>query len=156
MVGEQVKTRIEVAQEAADARDVAAGVEVTTPEGVRYTDLRVGGGQSPPKGYLVILAYKAYANGELFEDTTARGKPIVFLFGSRPFTGGMCPGVEIALRTMRAGGKRRVVVPPALGFGDGGTTLRPTEHVPEKQGVVPPGAELVYELDLQRVSIPPS
>ena len=57
---------------------------------------------------------------------------------------------------MKAGGKRKVVIPAALGFGDRGTTLRPTEHVPEKQGVVPPGAELEYELELIRVSIPPS
>ena len=57
---------------------------------------------------------------------------------------------------MRAGGVRRVIVPPSLGFGDRGAVLRPTEHVPDKQGVVPPGATLVYELSLQRVSIPPS
>jgi FKBP-type peptidyl-prolyl cis-trans isomerase len=57
---------------------------------------------------------------------------------------------------MKAGGKRKVVIPAKLGFGESGTTLRPTEHVPEKQGVVPPGAELEYELELIRVSIPPS
>ena len=49
-----------------------------------------------------------------------------------------------------------MTVPPALGFGDQGLTLRPTEHVPEKQGLVPPGAELIFELELVRVSIPPS
>lgn len=49
-----------------------------------------------------------------------------------------------------------MVVPPQLGFGEHGVTLRPTEHVPEKQGVVPPGATLEYELTLVRVSIPPS
>lgn len=92
----------------------------------------------------------------MFEDTKSRGKPIVFLYGSRPFTGGLCSGAELALSTMKAGGKRKVVIPANLGFGESGTTLRPTEHVPEKQGVVPPGAELEYELELIRVSIPPS
>jgi FKBP-type peptidyl-prolyl cis-trans isomerase len=57
---------------------------------------------------------------------------------------------------MKAGGKRKVIIPSNLGFGESGTTLRPTEHVPEKQGQVPPGAELEYELELIRVSIPPS
>lgn len=57
---------------------------------------------------------------------------------------------------MKAGGRRRVTVPPSLGFGDKGTVLRPTEHVPEKQGVVKPGASLEYELVLERVSVPPS
>lgn len=49
-----------------------------------------------------------------------------------------------------------MTVPPKLGFGDQGAVLRPTEHVPDKQGEVPPGATLEYELSLIRVSIPPS
>ena len=55
-----------------------------------------------------------------------------------------------------AGGKRRVTVPPSRGFGADGGVLRPTEHVPDKDGVIPPDATLEYELELQRVSIPPS
>lgn len=156
VVSEQVKTRLEQADEATNTKNVAAPKEITTPEGIRYTDLKVGGGAPPQKGYLMVLDFQAYADGQLFEDTKARGKPIVFFFGGRPFTGGVCPGVEIALRGMRGGGRRRVVVPPALGFGENGTTLRPTEHEPGKQGVVPPNAELIYELELLRVSIPPS
>ncbi len=49
-----------------------------------------------------------------------------------------------------------VVIPPELGFGASGTVLRPTEHVPDKAGVVPPSATLEYELELMQVSIPPS
>lgn len=59
----------------------------------------------PPAGYIVVVDYKAYADGQLFEDTTARGKPIVFLYGKRPFSGGMCLGVEQALATMRTGAR---------------------------------------------------
>ena len=55
-----------------------------------------------------------------------------------------------------SGGVRKVTVPPELGFGQDGFVLRPTEHVPEKQGAVPPGATLEYELSLLRVSIAPS
>lgn len=83
-------------------------------------------------------------------------QPIVFTFGSRPFTGGMCRGTEIALADMRAGGRRLVVVPPELGFGPEGNVLRSTRHVGDKQGVIPPNATLEYELELVRVSIPPS
>jgi len=43
------------------------------------------------------------ADGKVFEDTKERGKPIVFRYGSRPITGGLCQGVEEALSTMRAG-----------------------------------------------------
>lgn len=60
------------------------------------------------------------------------------------------------MATMRAGGRRRIVVPPALAFGQQGAVLRPTEHVPDKQGIIPGGVELEYELELVRVSIPPS
>lgn len=156
VIGEQIKTRLEVASEEANTREVADAREVVTPQGLRYTDLKLGGGAPPQPGYIVVLDYKGYADGRLFEDTTARGKPIVFLYGKRPFAGGMCAGVEQALAGMRAGGRRRVTVPPELGFGDRGITLRPTEHVPEKAGTVPPGATLEYELTLVRVSIPPS
>lgn len=64
VVGEQVKTRLEVAAEEARTKDISDGKEVLTPEGLRYTDLRIGGGSRPQKGYLVILDYKAYANGK--------------------------------------------------------------------------------------------
>lgn len=60
------------------------------------------------------------------------------------------------MASMKAGGKRVITVPPEAGFGDKGFTLRPTEHVPDKQGIIPPGAALEYELELVRVSIPPS
>ncbi|KAI7840548.1 hypothetical protein COHA_005703 [Chlorella ohadii] len=146
VLSEQIKTRLEIASEEANTREVADAPEVVTPEGLRYRDLKIGGGSPPIPGYIVVLDYKGYANGELFEDTTARRKPIVFLYGKRPFSGGMCLGR----------GRRRVTIPPELGFGNQGLTLRPTEHVPEKAGIVPPGATLEYELSLVRVSIPPS
>ena len=47
-------------------------------------------------------------------------------------------------------------MPPTHGFGPSGGVLRPTEHVPDKSGVIAPDAQLTYELELQRVSIPPS
>ncbi len=47
-------------------------------------------------------------------------------------------------------------VPASKGFGASGAVLRPTEHVPEKSGVIPPDAELEYDIELIRVSIPPS
>ncbi|GFR48721.1 hypothetical protein Agub_g10678 [Astrephomene gubernaculifera] len=155
-LGEQIKTRMEVANEVNGTKEVQDAPEVVLPSGVRYRDLRVGGGQSPLKGYLVVLDYTATTDGVQFESTRARGKPIVYLYGSRPFTGGMCAGLEQALATMRAGGRRIVTVPADLGFGERGAVLRPTEHVPDKKGLVPPGATLVYDVELVRVSIPPS
>lgn len=158
VVSEQIKTRREIASEKENTKYVADAVQksYTTPEGIKITDLKLGGGAQPGKGDLIVLDFKAYADGVLFEDTKSRGKPIVFLYGSRPFTGGINKGVEIALATMKAGGKRIAEIPSSLGFGNDGAVIRPTEHAPDKRGVVPGRASLKYELDLVRVSIPPS
>lgn len=92
----------------------------------------------------------------MFEDTTERGKPIVFPFRSRPFTGGMNAGVEEVLADMRAGGKRHCTVPPSLGFGDKSYSIKGTLHGGDKGGVVPPNSTLEYDLTLTRVSIAPN
>ncbi len=88
------------------------------------------------------------ANDVVFEDTKASGKPAIFFFGAST-PAGLCAGAEQALSTMRAGGKRIVIVPSELGFQDKGIVLRPGSSVP-------PDAELRYELELVRVSPPPS
>lgn len=95
-------------------------------------------------------------NGEIIEDTFKRGKPIVFPFRSRPFTGGICAGCEEALSTMKAGGKRLVTVPPQVGFGSAAYSVRGTRHAADKDVVVPANSTLEYELNLIRVSLPPS
>ena len=59
----QVKTRLEVAAEASNTREVQGEVEVALPSGLRYTDLRLGGGAAPQPGDLVVLQYKASADG---------------------------------------------------------------------------------------------
>ena len=59
-----MKTRIELAEAEANTKDIIAE-EIVTPEGLRYLDSRIGGGAPPQKGYLIVLDYKAYANGTL-------------------------------------------------------------------------------------------
>ncbi|KAK9831804.1 hypothetical protein WJX74_009971 [Apatococcus lobatus] len=117
VVSEQFKTRREVSEEASGTQDVQDAPEVTLPSGVRYKDLRIGGGTPVQKGFLVVLDYQGTTGSEVFEDTQKRGKPIVFVSGSRPFTGGLCIGAEEGLAGMRGGGRRRVTVPADRGFG---------------------------------------
>jgi FKBP-type peptidyl-prolyl cis-trans isomerase len=161
VVSEQIKTRIEQAEESKNTREIAVGeeAEVVLPSGLRVTDLKIGGGARPEGGLLAILDFTLRADGAVVEETRAGGKPIVLLFGGRPLRGGICEGAEQALAGMHAGGRRRVVIPAgsALGFPDG-AALRSTRHVPDKDARegVPPGAELVYDLELLRVSVPPS
>ena len=163
VISEQVKTRLEVASEGANTR-VASGDETQWvalsegEEGLRYQDIRVGGGSLPRNGDIVALHFIGTEAGaeKPWYNTYAEGKPIVFLYGSRPFAGGMCAGVEMALASMRAGGKRIIEVPSQLGFGERGLQLRGTRHVSEKDARVEPGSDLRYEIELVKVSIAPS
>ncbi|RLN40134.1 peptidyl-prolyl cis-trans isomerase FKBP17-2, chloroplastic-like [Panicum miliaceum] len=153
VVSEQLETRFEVAQQQANTKDVEQEQEVVLPNGIRYYELRVGGGDVPRPGDLVVidLQGRVAGGGEAFVDTFGEGKrPLALVMGSRPYTRGMCDGVEYVLRSMRAGGKRRVVVPPGLGFGDDGADFG-EEHVQ-----IPPGATLEYVVQVDKVSIAPA
>jgi len=158
VVAEQTKTRLEVANETKNTKEATDAKEVVLGNGLRVLDLKVGGGQRPFNGALVLLNYRGIVRdtGEVFEDTFARGKPIVYSYGSRPFTGGLCKGVELGLADMRNGGRRKIIVPPDLGFGTEGFALQGTRHVEDKKGRIPPNATLEYEVELLRVSIAPS
>ena len=172
------KATVEASGELAAPRLLARGVTVR--------DVRIGGGAPVSKGMLLLLNVKARVVGgsgsgsgnegsgsennnssgspspssssssSYFIDTSAPGaKPLVLLFGTK-LSGGICPGAELALSDMRAGGRRIALVPAAAGFGGNGFTAKPTEHVPEKRGEVPPGADLEYDIEVVRVSVPPS
>lgn len=67
VVSEQLKTRYEIATEESGQKNISkdSQKEVVTPEGLRYVDLRIGGGSFPAKGLLVVLHFRAYADGEL-------------------------------------------------------------------------------------------
>lgn len=113
--------------------------------------MRVGGGAIPRKGDLVVIDIKGSVQGDgVFVDTFGRDKkPQALVVGSRPYSKGMCEGVEIALRSMKNGGKRRVIVPPQLGFGDEGADFGSGFRIP-------PNATLEYIVEVEKVSIAPS
>ncbi|KAF3437191.1 hypothetical protein FNV43_RR19944 [Rhamnella rubrinervis] len=152
VVSEQIKTRLEVSQQEANTRNVEKQEEVVLPNGIRYYELRVGGGASPRPGDLVVIDIqgKVEGSGEVFVDTFENEKkPLALVMGSRPYSKGVCEGIEIVLRTMKAGGKRRVLVPPSLGFRENGADLG--------SGVqIPPMATLEYVVEVDRVSIAPA
>ncbi|XP_071716185.1 peptidyl-prolyl cis-trans isomerase FKBP17-2, chloroplastic-like isoform X1 [Rutidosis leptorrhynchoides] len=151
VVSEQVKTRFEVNQQEANTRDVEKEEEVVLPNGIRYYELRVGGGAIPRKGDLVVIDIKGSVQGDgVFVDTFGRDKkPLALVVGSRPYSKGMCEGVEMVLRSMKNGGKQRVIVPPQLGFGDEGADFGSGFRIP-------PNATLEYIVEVEKVSIAPS
>ncbi|XP_010274701.1 PREDICTED: peptidyl-prolyl cis-trans isomerase FKBP17-2, chloroplastic [Nelumbo nucifera] len=152
VLSEQIKTRLEVSQQEANTRDVEKEEEVVLPNGIRYYEMRVGGGASPRPGDLVVIDLKGNVegSGEVFVDTFGGDKkPLALVMGSRPYTKGMCEGIEYVLRSMKAGGKRRVVIPPSMGFGEKGADLG--------SGVqIPPFSTLEYTVEVDKVSIAPA
>ncbi|XP_047315976.1 peptidyl-prolyl cis-trans isomerase FKBP17-2, chloroplastic-like [Impatiens glandulifera] len=152
VISEQIKTRLEVSQQQANTRDVEEQKEVVLPNGIRYYELRVGGGSSPRSGDLVVIGLKGKVEGtnQSFVDTfESKKKPLALVMGSRPYTKGMCEGIDYVVRSMKAGGKRRVIVPPNLGFGEKGSDF--------DSGVqIPPNATLEYIVEVDKVSIAPA
>lgn len=112
-------------------------VEQTMMSGVRYADLLVGMGAPAVYGSLVRIHYVgSLTNGERFDSSYDRGNPIAFTLGKHE----VIRGFEDGVLGLRVGGKRKLTIPPELGYGEKG--------VP---GAIPPNAELVFEVELVEV-----
>ena len=112
---------------------------VTTPSGLKYVDLKVGGGASPKPGDSVSVHYTGWLeNGTKFDSSVDRGTPFSFPVGR----GRVIKGWDEGVATMKVGGKRKLIIPAALGYGDRGAG----------NGLIPPGATLIFEVEL--LSIP--
>lgn len=111
-----------------------AGAEVTTPSGLKYTDRVVGTGPSPRAGQTAVVHYTGtLVDGTKFDSSVDRGQPYEFPLGR----GAVIKGWDEGVASMKVGGKRRLVVPAALGYGERGS--------PPK---IPGGATLVFDVEL--------
>jgi FKBP-type peptidyl-prolyl cis-trans isomerase FkpA len=106
-----------------------------------FGDIKVGTGAEVGVNKKVAIYYKGYlTNGQVFDESKpeqANGplQPFVFTEGKHEVISGM----EQAIFGMKVGGKRRLVIPPAVGYGDQG------------QGTIPPNSVLVFDVDLLSV-----
>lgn len=106
----------------------------TTASGLQYEDIQVGTGDMPKKGQLVEVHYTGWlTNGKKFDSSVDRGEPFRFNVG----VGQVIKGWDEGVATMRVGGKRKLMLPPQLGYGARGAG-----------GVIPPNADLVFEVEL--------
>lgn len=115
-----------------------AGSTVTTSSGLQIIDSKVGTGASPKKGQTCVMHYTGWlyqngAKGKKFDSSVDRGEPFEFAIG----TGRVIPGWDEGVATMKVGGKRTLIIPPALGYGARGAA-----------GVIPPNATLLFEVEL--------
>lgn len=99
----------------------AAG-QVLSPSGVRVVDVMQGAGPVPTEGTPIWLHFKLWTDGwdkgSPIDASYFDTRPIRYMMGSP--SGRALAGIDIGIVGMREGGWRRLVVPPALGYGDGG------------------------------------
>ena len=115
-----------------------AGKPMTTASGLQITDSKVGTGATPKPGQTCVMHYTGWlyvngAKGQKFDSSVDRGQPFEFPIGRGRVIGGWDEGVS----TMKVGGKRTLIIPPALGYGARGAG-----------GVIPPNATLIFEVEL--------
>lgn len=124
--------------EFADALDIDLEAMTHTESGLYYEDLEPGSGLAARDGHVLDTHYTGWlTTGEEF-GTSRDGNPYSFQLGRQQVP----RGIEEGVTGMRIGGVRRLVLPPALGYGPRGQP--PT---------IPPGATLVYEIELLDIKL---
>ena len=109
----------------------------TTESGLMYMVEEEGEGSSPVKGQTVSLHYTgSLLDGAKFDSSLDRGEPLKFPAGA----GQVIKGMDEAVLAMKPGGKRSIIIPPHLGYGERGAG-----------GVIPPNAFLVFDIELLTV-----
>jgi FKBP-type peptidyl-prolyl cis-trans isomerase len=118
----------------APASTGTTATEVTMQDGLKYTDDQVGTGAVATAGKTAVVHYTGWLlDGTKFDSSRDRNQPFSFPLGAGQVSKGWDEGVA----GMKVGGKRTLIVPPALGYGARGAG-----------GVIPPNATLKFEVEL--------
>jgi peptidylprolyl isomerase len=125
-----------IANAAALGGELVIPKERMTPTGLRITDITVGNGPEAKAGQTVVVNYRGtLENGKEFDSSYGRG-PFSFPLGA----GRVIKGWDEGVAGMQVGGKRKLVIPPDLAYGERGAG-----------GVIPPNATLVFEVELLEI-----
>lgn len=111
--------------------------ETVTSSGLAYVDLVIGNGNLAKSGDLVVVHYTGWlTNGNKFDSSVDRREPFSFNLGA----GRVIKGWDEGVAGMKVGGKRKLTIPPQLGYGARGAG-----------GVIPPNATLVFDVELLEI-----
>ena len=109
---------------------VTIGPEVITASGLKYQEMALGTGAVPQAGQTANVRYDGkLTDGRTFDQGS---------FSFKVSAGQVIPGFNEGVLTIKAGGKRRLIIPPALGYGDN----------PPRGSIIPPGATLIFDVEL--------
>lgn len=109
------------------------GKEITTASGLKYVELKPGTGATPKPGQVITVHYTGtLENGTKFDSSRDRDQPFEFPIGA----GQVIKGWDEGLSTMKVGGRRKLIIPPELGYGASGT------------GPIPPNSTLIFDVEL--------
>lgn len=126
-----------IASEYAPELGVELGSMTETESGLRYVILEEGSGEVAEAGDPVLVHYTGWlSSGEKFDSSRDRGEPFQFLLGA----GRVIPGWDEGVAGMAVGERRKLVIPPELGYGAAGAGA-----------VIPPNATLVFDVELIEV-----
>jgi peptidylprolyl isomerase len=110
---------------------------ITTDSGLKYFDIVEGDGAMPEAGQTVVVHYTGWLeDGTKFDSSVDRGQPFSFQLGS----GTVIVGWDEGVASMKVGGKRQLVIPPELAYGETGAG-----------SAIPPGATLIFEVELLEI-----
>lgn len=131
-----------------DSSEEAAKVESNSPANagtigdtavteLKIEDLKVGDGKEAVAGKTVSVHYTGtLVDGKKFDSSVDRGQPFLFPLGQ----GRVIQGWDKGVQGMKVGGKRKLTIPPAMGYGAQGAG-----------GVIPPNATLLFDVELLEV-----
>lgn len=116
--------------------------QITTASGLRYEDLVVGNGPTADQGANLAVHYTGWLDdhgrpGQKFDSSKDRGKPFRLKLG----VGQVIKGWDEGVVGMKAGGKRTLYIPAALGYGSRGAGT-----------AIPPNTALIFEVELLEVN----